>query len=106
MSLAVNFCTGTKSIWALIGKVLFIFKIVIPILIIIFGMMDLGKAVVAAKDDEIKKAVKMLAMRAVAGVIIFFIPTLIGFVFKIVDGFSDVQNDYDVCAKCISKGSC
>lgn len=105
---AVNFCTKTSSVWKLVGNVLTIFKIVIPILLIIFGMMDLGKAVVAAKDDEIKKAVKSLAMRAISGVIIFFIPVLVGFIFTLVDGFSgDVATDYEVCKTCIvSPSSC
>lgn len=104
----VNFCGSTAKIWKLVGRVLLVFKIVIPILLIIFGMMDLGKAVVANKDDEIKKATKQLAMRAIAGIVIFFIPTLVGFIFSIVDGFNDeVGTDYDVCRTCIVKpGDC
>ena len=54
--MAVNFCSETKDVWSLVGKILGVFKIVIPLLIIIFGMIDLGKAVVASKDDEVKKA--------------------------------------------------
>ena len=70
LAAAINFCTKTKSIWILVGRILGIFKIVIPLLVIIFGMIDLGKAVVASKDDEIKKAAKALGMRALAGVLI------------------------------------
>ena len=54
----MNFCASTANIWQLIGYVLLVFKIVIPILLIVFGMLDLGKAVVASKDDEIKKSIK------------------------------------------------
>lgn len=107
MLFAIDFCSKTAEVWHLVGNILFVFKIVIPILLIIFGMMDLGKAVVGAKDDEIKKATKSLAMRAIAGVIIFLIPTLVGFIFSIVGGFSEVSADYEICAKCISSpGSC
>lgn len=96
-------CSGLTEVWQVIGWVLWVFKIVIPIVIIIFGIIDLGKAVVASKDDEIKKSIKSLVMRAIAGVIIFFVPTLIGVVFRIVDDFSDpaVQGEYEVCATCI-----
>lgn len=105
--LDVAFCTKTATVWQLVGRILFVFKIVIPILLIIFGMLDLGKAVVGAKDDEIKKALKQLAMRALAAIVVFLIPTIISFIFTIVDQFSEVQNDYDVCAKCISHpGDC
>lgn len=99
--LDVGFCTGTKSIWILVGKILSIFKIVIPLLVIIFGMIDLGKAVVASKDDEIKKAAKSLGMRVLAGIIIFFIPTIVGFAFGLADGFNE-DGDYSVCQTCIT----
>lgn len=104
----LGFCAGTATIWQLVGKILFVFKIVIPILVLIFGMIDLGKAVVASKDDEIKKAAKSLGFRAVAGVIIFFIPTLVGFIFTLAGpAFSDVESDYEICSTCItSPGSC
>lgn len=101
----VGFCSGTAKIWQLVGRILTIFKIVIPLLVIIFGMIDLGKAVVGSKDDEIKKAAKSLGFRALAGVLIFFVPTLVGFVFSIADAFSDIDDDYSVCATCITKPS-
>ena len=96
-----SICTDLAEIWQVIGWVLWIFKIVI----IVFGMIDLGKAVVASKDDEIKKSVKSLFMRAIAGVIIFFIPTIIGAIFRIVDDFSEVEGEYEVCATCITNPS-
>ena len=104
LTMATPFCTGTANIWRLVGQVLFIFKIVIPLLLIIFGMIDLGKAVVGSKDDDVKKAISHLAFRAVAAVIIFFIPTLVGFIFSIVDGFdtAKTQENWSICRACIS----
>lgn len=100
-------CTELKSVWRLIGNILFIFKIAIPLLIIIFGAIDLGKAVVASKSDEIKNAAKSLMFRAIAGVFIFFIPTLVGFIFTLVDDWGDYKGEYEICATCISSpGKC
>ena len=100
-------CSDLWEIWQIIGWVLWIFKIVIPVIIIVFGMIDLGKAVVASKDDEIKKSVKSLIMRAIAGIIIFFVPTIIGLIFGIVNDFSEVEGEYNVCRSCItSPGGC
>lgn len=100
-------CSDLWEIWQIIGWVLWIFKIVIPIIIILFGMIDLGKAVVASKDDEIKKSVKSLVMRAISGIIIFFIPTIVGLIFSIVNDFSEVKGEYDVCAACVTDpGGC
>ena len=101
LAAAMNFCTKTKSIWILVGRILGIFKIVIPLLVIIFGMIDLGKAVVASKDDEIKKAAKQLGMRILAGVVIFFIPVIVSFAFTLADGF-DAEGDYSTCEACIT----
>ena len=106
--MAPSICTSLSPIWQIIGWVLWVFKIVIPIVIIVFGMIDLGKAVVASKDDEIKKSVKSLVMRAIAGVIIFFIPTLVGAIFGLVGEFNDNRDEYNVCQQCISSpgGTC
>lgn len=60
-----------------------IIQIGIPILLIIFGMLDLGKAVVAGKEDEIKKNQQLLVKRAISAVAVFFVTTLVTLVFGI-----------------------
>lgn len=100
---ATGFCASTADIWQIVGIFLLIFKIVIPIILIILGMFDLGKAVISSDDKAIGKSVKALAMRLVAAVIIFFIPTLISFIFSLVSAFnSEAKADYDVCRACIT----
>ena len=98
-----SICSDLSPIWQIIGWVLWVFKIAIPIIIIVFGMIDLGKAVVASKDDEIKKSIKSLVMRAIAGIVIFFVPNLVGLIFNLVGGFkaNDVQAEYGICKTCI-----
>lgn len=97
-----TFCKDTLLIWQFIGYIMMVFKIVIPLLLLILGMVDLGKAVVASDDKAIKGATKQLAMRAIAAIIIFFIPTLISFVFSIVSGFNGViKENYEVCTECV-----
>ena len=66
------FCQDSAEIWKLIGQVINIFKIVIPIIIVLLAMVDLGKAVMAGEEKEIKTAQKMLIKRLVYGVVIFF----------------------------------
>lgn len=96
------FCKGpVQGVFTTLGWVFFILKILIPILLIIFGSIDVGKAVIASKDDEIKKSVKTLAIRAIAGIIIFFVPTILNFVVKLIDN-SDVYNGtFWDCTKCM-----
>lgn len=102
MGNADNFCFQTSNIWRTVGYFLFIFKIVIPIILIILGMVDLGKAVISSDDKAISKAAKSLMMRVIAAVAIFFVPTIVSFVIQLVGG---AQGDYDTCAACLSSPS-
>lgn len=98
-----DFCAQMAGPLKFVGIVLWIFKIAIPVIIVIMGIMDLGKAVTASKDDEIKKAMKQLAVRLVSGVLIFFIPTIIMFVFRIMTEFNTIegQTGFTICEACI-----
>lgn len=99
---ANGFCAQTANIWQIVGYVLLVFKIVIPLLLIILGMLDLGKAVIASKDDEIKKSITSLVKRAIAAVVIFLLPTIVSFLIGVVGGFNkEAQDDYEICRKCI-----
>ena len=100
MYLLAEFCSDTKEVWNLVGKILGVFKIVIPLLVIIYGMIDLGKAVVASKEDEIKTAAKRLLIRIIAGICVFFVPTIVGFAFRLANN----GDDGALCQQCITKG--
>ena len=54
----------------------------VPIVIIILGSIDLFKAVIASKDDEIKAAQKLLIKRVIYGVAIFFVFSIVSLVFS------------------------
>lgn len=100
---AEGFCANSADIWQVVGIVLLVFKIVIPILLIVFGIMDLGKAVVGSKDDEVKKSIRSLAMRAIAAVVIFFIPTLVTIILGLISGFGDLNQDFEICKVCLTR---
>ncbi len=59
-------------------------QIGIPIILIVLGMFDLGKAVVASKEDEIKAAQKLLIKRVIYAVLIFFVVFLVQAIFNVV----------------------
>lgn len=84
-----------------LGRIFAILKILIPVIIIAFGVFDLFRSVIASKDDEIKKSTKSLIMRIVSGVIIFFVPTIINVIFSLVDDWNKYATDYSVCTRCI-----
>ncbi len=98
----MNFCSDAGSLWYTVGMFMLVVKVVIPVLIIIFGMIDLGQAVISSDDKAVSKSAKTLLHRVIAGVCIFFVPTIIGIVFKMVGAFSTVKGEYDYCAACVS----
>ena len=60
-------------------------KIIVPIIIIGLGSLDLGKAVVAGKEDEMKKAQKTFVRRLIAGIVVFLIPVILNIVMYLAD---------------------
>lgn len=96
----LDFCQDSAAIWQLLGRAINIIKIVIPIIIILFAMIDLGKAVMAGKEDEIKNAQKLLIKRLIYGVIIFFVVTIVQTVFGLID--ENIIDNGGVCMSCIS----
>src|SRR5574344_870854 len=106
-----DFCTSTAELWGLLGLFITIFKIVIPVMLIVLGMFDMGKAVTSGKDDEIKKQLLTFAKRVVAAVLVFFIPTIVGLVMQAINSAASAgANAKENYCACISKvtgiGSC
>ena len=84
-----------NPIWNTVGFVVKAIWIGIPILLIIFGMIDLGKAVIASKEDEIKKATQRLGRRFLAAVAVFLVVWLVQLAFNTVASFGGDAVDYD-----------
>ena len=68
----------------LTSNIVNLIKIGVPILLIIFGMLDLGKAVVAQKEDEIKKSQQLFVKRLLSAALVFFVVVIVEVVFNLV----------------------
>lgn len=106
-----NFCSNAvEGTFTTLGWIFVILKIVIPIIIIVFGTIDVAKAVVASKDDELKKSIYSLIKRVIAGIIIFLIPTFLNFIVKIVNGetiYDETSGTFGRCTYCmLNPGEC
>lgn len=99
---ASSFCSDTRVIWRFVGQIVKILQIVIPVIIILLGTIDLGKAVMAGDDKKVKEAQKMLLMRIIYGVAIFFVVTIV----RVVFGMLDNADTGSVCFSCLSDGNC
>lgn len=70
-------CGGLLEVIVLIRKVINVAWIIIPIALIGYGLLDLGKAVIAGKEDEMKKAQGTLIKRFIYALLVFFIVPLV-----------------------------
>lgn len=73
-----------EEITSILSSVVTLIQIGIPIILVIMGMIDLGKAVTSQKEDEVKKAQSMLIKRLIYGVLIFLVVAIVKFVLGIV----------------------
>ena len=99
----INFCeeNGVQVSFKIIGMLIFIAKIVVPLLLIIFGVMDFYKAMVNSDEKTTKEAIHIFARRIIAGIIVFFIPTIIGVILGLVDDYSATKNAHSKCQDCL-----
>ena len=81
-----------------IASIIRIIQIAVPILLIIWGMLDLGKAVMAQKEDEIKKGQQTFVKRLIAAVLVFFITTIVKLVVNL---FADENSNIWSCINSI-----
>lgn len=93
--------TSVVTIMRVAGYVLVIAKILIPLLLIIFGVISFSKIVISGKDDETKKAAEGLLIKFIAAIVVFVLPTVINFVFEMIEGTADGTEDYENCRICI-----
>lgn len=101
-----NFCKkNVLGVFTTIGWVFFIIKIVVPIILIVFGCIDFAKAVLSSKDDDIKKSVKSLIMRIIAGIVIFIVPAVINMIVNLISDRNDnvYNGTFADCTSCMLK---
>lgn len=81
-------CEGLlgENLIALINDILLYVKILIPVALIAFGLIDFVKAVFSSKEDDMKKAQARFIKRLIMAVIVFIVPSIINLLMTAVDG--------------------
>lgn len=100
----INICSSentTLKVFQVIGYILFILKILVPIIIIVLGIIEFGKAALSGDEKANTTSFKTLMMRIITGVTIFFIPTILDFALSLVQGTKDAASKYDGCTTCM-----
>ena len=76
----------------IVSTIVNLIKIGVPIILIVLGMIDMGKAVASQKEDEIKKGQKTLISRVIAAAIVFFVVAIVQLMLSIVSGATNDTN--------------
>lgn len=78
-------CEGLGPIIRIVKKgILKYICILIPIALLLFGVFDLGKAVIASDEKEVKAAQSRLIKRVIYAVVVFLVPQLVSLIMGIV----------------------
>ena len=101
-----SFCEQTASIWRLIGNVIRIIQILIPVALVLWGLIDLGKAVLAGDEKERKEATSTLLKRFLYGVLVFFVVAIVKGVVNLAGKGSDLKEVCFVCATSPTSDEC
>ena len=104
-----DFCgeEGVLKTFQIVGYLITLIKVLVPLILIIFGSIDFGKAVVASDDKAIQSATRMLVVRAVGGVIIFFIPAIISAATGLISSWAKLETKFKKCDDCLwSRDNC
>ena len=88
---------------AAVSTIIGLIKIFVPMLVVLFGLIDLGKAVTQQKEDDIKKSQGLLIKRIILAAIVFFVISLVQFVVGIVGGTNEKNWG---CFECFVNGKC
>lgn len=102
----LSFCSGnTLRVFQALGYMIFIAKVIIPLILIIMGSIDLAKAVLNSNEKPNKEVMAKFAKRLAAALIVFLIPSVLDFAVSLVDGAKDaMENDktkVTSCTKCL-----
>lgn len=82
-------CAGIEvpdTLFNLIALIIRVIKIAVPIMLIIWGMIDFAKSVVAKKEDDIKGYRKAFINRLISAVLVFLVITIAQLAVNLVSG--------------------
>ena len=85
------------SLVNIVSTIVTLIKIGVPIILIVLGMIDMGKAVASQKEDEIKKGQRTLISRCIAAGIVFFVVAIVQLMMSIVSGADNENENIITC---------
>jgi hypothetical protein len=85
-----------------VHNIVVVIKVVVPVLLVIFGMLDLFKGITAQKEDEIKKGQNIFIKRLITAAIIFFVISIVQLLISFI---ASDEPGIMTCANCFINGA-
>ena len=85
-----------------ISNVVKLFKILVPIMLVVMGMIDFARATIASDEKQMKESQSRFIRRVLAAVIVFLVIAVIQFVFSAIS----TNNKMTGCLNCFVNGKC
>ncbi|MBQ9011585.1 MAG: hypothetical protein IJ093_02940 [Bacilli bacterium] len=88
-------CGGIEipnELFNVVALIIRIIKIAVPIMLIIWGMLDFAKSVIAKKEDDIKQYRKNFISRLISAILVFLVITIAQLAVSLVSGVEKQSN--------------
>ncbi len=92
---ASTLCGGIEipnTLINLVATIIRLIKIVVPILLIIWGMIDFAKSVVSKKEEDIKKYQKAFISRLISAILVFLVVIIVQLIVNLLAGVQEKDN--------------
>lgn len=101
-----NICSdGTipNGVFTLTSTIILIIQVVVPVLLIIWGMLDFAKAVIGGDENKIKEGQKVFIKRLIAAIVVFLIITVVKLLVNVIGNLGAESVDTSTVKTCITK---
>lgn len=102
-----NFCAqeNVMNVMRVAGYFVFLMRLAIPFIIIIFGTLDLYKAVTGGDSKSLSSSARKLGLRCLFGLAVFLLPSIIHIVLSTLNDYNAISDDANLCQTCLLKPS-
>lgn len=81
-----------NAMFNVVATIVKLIRIAVPILLVIWGMLDFTKSVIAKKEEDIKKYQKAFVSRLISALVVFLLVFVVQFAVNLISGVEDKSN--------------
>ncbi len=105
----LEYCVGVlgngipEGIGNVVHLIVVAIQVVVPILLIIWGMIDFAKAIMGQDEDKIKAGQRTFIKRLIAAIVVFLVVTIVQLAVRLAQSVGGEGNDAENAWTCASE---